>query len=107
MWRWASAPWRCAMPRRRAEIALAARRSWIWTADAEWRWRRALRLLLVAGTSRVAIRKEAQDGDGGSVCAGLDRSTGREPDHRAAGAAAVRLRPAAGMAVAQPADLPR
>ena len=29
------------MPRRRTELALRARRGWVWRADAEWRWRRA------------------------------------------------------------------
>jgi hypothetical protein len=39
------------MPRRRTELALRARRAWVWRVDAEWRWQRALRLLLSVRSS--------------------------------------------------------
>ena len=34
------------MSRRTSGADLRLSQSWVWTADAEWRWRRALRLLL-------------------------------------------------------------
>src|SRR5438105_4415862 len=48
------------MPRRRTELALQARRGWVWRADADWRWRRALRLLI---SLHGAKQREATDGD--------------------------------------------
>jgi len=73
------------MPRRRTDLALRARRGWVWRADAEWRWRRALRLLL---SVRGAQAREVASGDGGGVRTSFDRSANREADNRTAGGTA-------------------
>jgi hypothetical protein len=67
------------MPRRRTDLALRARRGWVWRADAEWRWRRALRLLL---SVRGAQAREVASDDGGGVRTSFNRSASREADDR-------------------------
>jgi hypothetical protein len=48
------------VPRRRVEVPLEPHRAWVWAVDAEWRWRRAVRLLL-----QVHLAATAADGHGG------------------------------------------
>ena len=65
------------------EEAFQIRRAWVWGTDAEWRWRRALRLLLQAGVAEHEAEsgQEGEDGhDGGGLRAGLDRAAGRAAD---------------------------
>ena len=54
------------MPRRHEEAPLRLRRAWVWVADAEGRWRRAMRLLLQDGLAaqRAATRWVGEDHDG-------------------------------------------
>ena len=71
------------MPRRRVDAPLESYRVWVSAADAEWRWRRALRLLLALGTRCGVVRGDREDGHGDTsrgVCAGVDGPTGREPN---------------------------
>ena len=69
------------MPRRRTELAQRARRGWVWRADAEWRWQRALRFLIsICG----AKEREASSGDGGGVRSSFDGPSSREADDCAA-----------------------
>ena len=49
--------------------------------DAEWRWQRAVRLLVSIGGIG---QREAIDGDDSGVCARFDRPPGGEADDRAA-----------------------
>ncbi|MDP9375670.1 MAG: hypothetical protein M3Q65_25120 [Chloroflexota bacterium] len=72
------------MPGQRSDDTLRLRRAWAWTPEAEWRWRRALCLLLDAGVAeRAPARGEEDDhgDDGSGLCPGLDRTAGGDPDH--------------------------
>jgi hypothetical protein len=65
---------------RQREESFHMRRAWVWGADAEWRWRRALRLLLEAGMAEPTAepgQEEEEGHEGGGLCAGLDRAAGR------------------------------
>src|SRR5262245_23526128 len=75
----ASTPRRWAMPRRRGEDPLHVHRAHRWVPDAEWRWQRAVRLLLGAETlGPRAGGKEASDGECRGVCARV--STDRQAE---------------------------
>jgi hypothetical protein len=70
------------MAGQQGEERLQVRRSWMWDADAEWRWRRALRLLLEASVAAEASGGQ-EGGDeqcGGGLRAGLDRTASRAAD---------------------------
>ena len=72
------------MPRRRVEVPLEPHRTWVWAADAEWRWRRAVRLLLQVHLAAAVSEGhgESDHGDaGGGVGARFDRAAGGESDH--------------------------
>jgi hypothetical protein len=67
------------MPRRCEVRELAVRHSWVWTADAERRWVRAVRLLLDAGRAQVNPTEEEGHGTtSSSLGAGVDRTPGED-----------------------------
>jgi hypothetical protein len=72
------------VPKGRVPVPLAPRRTWIRTVDAEWRWRRAVRLLLNMGMS-AGVPDVAMENHDDDACSGVgprfDRAAGRPADH--------------------------
>ncbi len=71
------------MPRRRVDDGLQVGHSWVWTADAERRWVRAVRLLRTPETAEHGAQAQEErraEHAGGGLRPGLDGSAGGAAD---------------------------